>query len=339
MQCVDAGYAICGLEYKVRGFPRFLGLDVTRTGALTTCSPTPTGRVLGRTGRPALDRANRRVHPPWQEQPERNLRRECRADGLRVRVGALRTFTSRPRRTRLTRASAAPQIPWVEPVGNEDLVNYGEYEYQGCASFSSPSRSLVLTDFRRRRAPLLGPGFSDLVVNRQRVLPHQHSNPEGRIESCLDFCASKGASYCGASVPPPRLVFLTRPRTAAHTHCDPQPRRPRVLRRVLLRRARRVTLERVDAPGRVDVPLWVQGRAVRGLWWEGELVAVAAGRSGASLSLMSVLTPEADKRGPAGSPCGGDDDLTSLLFRCLRSLSAPANLSRIPVFLSAETPV
>ncbi|GAA5903182.1 hypothetical protein JCM8208_002230 [Rhodotorula glutinis] len=68
-------------------------------------------------------------------------------------------------------AYVSESIPWVEPVGNEQLANYGDYTYQGC--------------------------YADLVVDRKRVLPRQHTNTEGRVESCLDFCASKGASYCG----------------------------------------------------------------------------------------------------------------------------------------------
>ncbi|GAA5932344.1 hypothetical protein JCM3775_001198 [Rhodotorula graminis] len=68
-------------------------------------------------------------------------------------------------------AYVSESIPWVEHVSNEQLASYGDYTYQGC--------------------------YADLVVNRQRVLPRQHTNAEGRVESCLDFCASKGASYCG----------------------------------------------------------------------------------------------------------------------------------------------
>lgn len=29
---------------------------------------------------------------------------------------------------------SAAQIPWVEPVGNEQLASYGDYTYQGCTS-------------------------------------------------------------------------------------------------------------------------------------------------------------------------------------------------------------
>ncbi|BGP36543.1 hypothetical protein JCM10449v2_000444 [Rhodotorula kratochvilovae] len=62
-------------------------------------------------------------------------------------------------------------IPWVQPVPNEELASYSGYDYQGC--------------------------HSDLVINQARVLPRQHTNTEGRVESCLEFCASKNAPYCG----------------------------------------------------------------------------------------------------------------------------------------------